>query len=207
MLRSDRSQVFILKYWPLIFSLGVPFVFLKIQFQWEHLFVLVPIFLGAVFRASLAVIEIPDGTIRYQRSFNWRELPYDEIVCCDVSRLSVGIGYISLKRFLWPWGKLYFILDALRANISETSLVPLINEQKGEKAELRDEREFSWCCSFPWGFGCRGTKRRLASWRAAAEWSGSQSGRRSGAGFAAGSRALGTRNATTSDFYSGTHCN
>src|SRR2546421_6922645 len=79
------------------------------------------------------------------------------------------------------------IFAALRANISETSLVPLINEQKGEKEEIRDEREFSWCCSFLWGFGCRGTKRRLASWRAAAQWSGSQSGRRSGAGFAAGS--------------------
>src|SRR6266513_1532810 len=77
----------------------------------------------------------------------------------------------------------------LRANISETGLVLLINEQKGEKEEIRDEREFSWCCSFPWGFGCRGTKRRLASWRAAAQWSGSQSGRRSGAGFAAGSRS------------------
>ena len=31
---------------------------------------------------------------------------------------------------------------SLRANISETSLVPLINEQKGEKEEIRDEREF-----------------------------------------------------------------
>ena len=57
----------------------------------------------------------------------------------------------------------------LRANISETGLVLLINEQKGEKEEIRDDREFSWCCSFPWGFGCRGTERRLASWRAAAE--------------------------------------
>ncbi len=79
--------------------------------------------------------------------------------------------------------------NALRANISETGLVLLINEQKGEKEEIRDEREFSWCCSFPWGFGCRGTERRLASWRAAAECSSSQSGRRSGAGFAAGSRS------------------
>src|SRR6516162_9707097 len=79
--------------------------------------------------------------------------------------------------------------ETLRANISETVLVLLINEQKGEKEEIRDEREFSWCCSFPWGFGCRGTERRLASWRAAAECSGSQSGRRSGAGFAAGSRS------------------
>src|ERR1700757_2680502 len=77
---------------------------------------------------------------------------------------------------------------ALRANISETSLVPLINEQKGEKEEIRDEREFSWCCSFPWGFGCRGTERRLASWRAAAQWGGSQTGRRSRGAFAAGYR-------------------
>ena len=76
--------------------------------------------------------------------------------------------------------------EALRANISETGLVLLINEQ-GEKEEDRDEREFSWCCSFPWGFGCRGTERRLASWRAAAQCSGSQSGRRFAAGFAAGS--------------------
>src|SRR6266566_2518036 len=75
----------------------------------------------------------------------------------------------------------------LRANISETGLVLLINEQKGEKAELRDEREFSWCCSFPWGFGCRGTERRRAK-RAAAQCSGSQSGRRSRAG-AAGPRS------------------
>jgi hypothetical protein len=40
----------------------------------------------------------------------------------------------------------------LRANIPETVLVPLINEQ-GEKEKGRDE--FSWCCSFSWGFGWR----------------------------------------------------
>src|SRR5260370_20608640 len=51
--------------------------------------------------------------------------------------------------------------SALRANISETVLVLLINEQ-GEKEKGRDEREFSWCCSFPWGFGWRGTERRRA---------------------------------------------
>jgi energy-coupling factor transporter ATP-binding protein EcfA2 len=76
---------------------------------------------------------------------------------------------------------------ALRANIPETSLVPLINEQ-GEKEKGRNEREFSWCCSFSWGFGCRGTERRRAK-RAAAQCSDSQSGRRFGAGFAAGSRS------------------
>jgi hypothetical protein len=43
-----------------------------------------------------------------------------------------------------------------RANISQTVLVLLTNEQ-GEKEKGRDEREFSWCCSFLWGFGCRCT--------------------------------------------------
>jgi hypothetical protein len=33
---------------------------------------------------------------------------------------------------------------ALCANIGETSLVPLINEQ-GEKEKGRDGRQFSWC--------------------------------------------------------------
>jgi hypothetical protein len=47
----------------------------------------------------------------------------------------------------------------LRANILETVLVPLINEQ-GEKEKGRDE--FSRWCSFPRGFGWRGTERRRA---------------------------------------------
>lgn len=56
-------------------------------------------------------------------------------------------------------GKLY--RETLRANIGETSLVPLINEQ-GEKEKDRDEREFFWCGSFFWGFGWCGTERRRA---------------------------------------------
>jgi hypothetical protein len=72
-------------------------------------------------------------------------------------------------------------LTALRANIRETPVVPLINEQ-GEKEKGRDEWHFSWC-SFLGGFGWRGTERRRAK-RAAAQWSGSQSGRRLPAGLA-----------------------
>jgi hypothetical protein len=70
----------------------------------------------------------------------------------------------------------------LRANISETVLVLLINEQ-GEKEEGRDDWDFSWC-SFRCGFGWRGTERRRAK-RAAAQCSGSQSGRRCGVGLTA----------------------
>ncbi len=75
-------------------------------------------------------------------------------------------------------------VETLRANIGETSLVPLFNEQ-GEKEEEGDE--LSWC-SFLGGVGWRGTERRRAK-RAAAQWSASQSGRRFRIGFAARSRS------------------
>ena len=48
---------------------------------------------------------------------------------------------------------------ALRANISETLPVVVINEQ-GEEEKNKDEQEFSWCCLG--GRGWRGTKRRRA---------------------------------------------
>jgi DNA-binding NarL/FixJ family response regulator len=50
---------------------------------------------------------------------------------------------------------------ALRANISETLPVVVINEQ-GEEKKNKDEQEFSWCCLRGRGRGWRGTKRRRA---------------------------------------------
>src|ERR1700747_1561867 len=32
-----------------------------------------------------------------------------------------------------------------------------------------DNPKFSWCCSFPWGFGCRGTERSAAAANAGAD--------------------------------------
>jgi hypothetical protein len=67
----------------------------------------------------------------------------------------------SLGRFVKRGEKGIFILaPTLRANISETTPVVLINEQ-GEEEKKRDEREFSWCCVYG-GMGWRGTERRRA---------------------------------------------
>ena len=38
-------------------------------------------------------------------------LRFDEITSCGFSKLRIEIGYMGLKHFVWPWGKLYFILD------------------------------------------------------------------------------------------------
>jgi hypothetical protein len=110
MLRSHPSLVFTLKYWAPIVLFGGTFVFWNNQFRWAQLVFLIPLIVGLLFHASLAVVQIPDGNIRYRRLLNWKNLSYDEIVECGVS-WGAGIGYIRLKHFLLPWGKLYFVLD------------------------------------------------------------------------------------------------
>jgi hypothetical protein len=112
MFRSDPDQIFFQKYWPLIFFFGITtIIFWKIGFRWGQLVFLVPFFLLSLFRASLAVVEAEDESIRYRRLSVWRQLSFDEVTSCGPSKAGLEIGYIRLKRFLWPWGNLYFILD------------------------------------------------------------------------------------------------
>ena len=80
----------------------------------------------------------------------WRKFQAVTVHCVACS----WIQLVSFRGLRWQQ-------PSLRANISETVLVLLINE-RGEKEKGRDEREFSRCCSFSWGFGWRGTERRLA---------------------------------------------
>jgi len=111
MLRSHPSSVSVLKYYAPLLFFGGTFISWSVGFRWAHLIFLVPLFLGIFFYASLAVLEIPDGTIRYRRLLAWKKVDYDEIVESGVSWLVAGIGYLHLKRFVFPWGKLYFVLD------------------------------------------------------------------------------------------------
>src|SRR5882724_6104542 len=111
MLRSHPSSVFVLKYYAPIILFGGTLVFWSVGFRWAQLIFLVPLILGMLFYASLAVLQIPDGTICYRRLLRWRKLTYDEVVECGISWGIFGIGYLRLKSFLFPWGKLYFVLD------------------------------------------------------------------------------------------------
>jgi hypothetical protein len=111
MLRSHPSNVWVLKYYAPVILFGGTFIFWSVGFRWAQLIVLIPLILGIFFCASLAVLQIPDGRIRYRRLLRWRKLSYDEIVECGTSWVMPGIGYVRLKRYLFPWGKLYFVLD------------------------------------------------------------------------------------------------
>lgn len=110
MLRSHPSSVFVLKYYAPFLFFGATFIFWSSRFRFGALVILIPLLFGVFFSASLAVLRIPDGTVHYRRLFSWRKLHYDEISGCGVSWVP-GTGYLRLRRFLWPWGKLYFILD------------------------------------------------------------------------------------------------
>ena len=110
MLRSYPSSVFVLKYYAPIILFGGTFVFWSVGFRWAQLIFVIPLLGGALFHASLAVVQVPDGRIRYRRLFSWKQLPYDEIADCGVA-WGIGIGYLRLRHFLFPWGRLYFVLD------------------------------------------------------------------------------------------------
>src|SRR5690242_6124815 len=111
MLRSHPSVAFVLKYWAPILFFFCTFVFYRVQFRWGQLFILIPLLLAFLFHASLAIVQVSDGNIRYRRLVQWKELRFDEIVDCGVF-WGAGIGYVRLNRFVWPWGRLYFVLDA-----------------------------------------------------------------------------------------------
>ena len=113
MLRSHPSNVFVLKYYAPVILFGGTLVFWSVGFRWAQLIILVPLIFGMLFYASLAVLQIPDGNIRYRRLFKWRKISFEEIVSCGASFWLPGpIGYIRLSRFVLPWGRLLFVLDA-----------------------------------------------------------------------------------------------
>jgi hypothetical protein len=69
-----------------------------------------PLLLLATFLASAAQIRPERDRLRYRRFLKWEELPYSAIVRCEVGAWP-GVGFLKLRRFLPPWGKLYFVIE------------------------------------------------------------------------------------------------
>jgi hypothetical protein len=110
MLRSHPTSVFGLKYYAPLLLFGCTFIFWNSRFRFGALVILIPLLIGLLFHASLAILQVPDGNIRYRRLFKWKKLHFDEITGCGQFGVW-GIGYIRLNQFVLPWGKLYFVLD------------------------------------------------------------------------------------------------
>jgi hypothetical protein len=109
-LRSQATNVFLAKFCGPLLCIGATLgIFGEDFLTWRFLFAS-PFLIAALFGASLAILEVRGGVLRYRRLFKWATIPADEIVGARVVWPPV-IGSIRLKRFLFPWGRLYFILD------------------------------------------------------------------------------------------------
>src|SRR5579883_2047521 len=59
---------------------------------------------------SAALVKPGEKAVRFRYFYfmPWRQIPYSDIVDCRVSWVP-GLGVIKLRRFILPWGKLYFV--------------------------------------------------------------------------------------------------
>ncbi len=62
------------------------------------------IILGAFF-LSVARVKPEKEVLKYRIWFRWHTVSYSEILECDATWV---FGYIKIRRYLLPWGKIYF---------------------------------------------------------------------------------------------------
>jgi hypothetical protein len=108
-LRSDLFNVFLLKVVGPAFCVVVSLLLISGYFPGWNLLHASPFLIAAWFGASLAIVEVRGDVLRYRRLFKWTIIPEGDIVS---ARVVLGVGSMRLKRFLFPWGRLYFVLDA-----------------------------------------------------------------------------------------------
>jgi hypothetical protein len=109
-LRSEPRKVFLGKLWGPLLCVGGALLVFGQDFPSLRFLLAIPFFIAALFGLSLAVLEVRGGSLRYRRLFKWTTIPEDQIVSARVEWPPV-IGSVRLRRFLLPWGRLYFILD------------------------------------------------------------------------------------------------
>jgi hypothetical protein len=107
MLRSDPSRIFLEKYGPLARFGHRSNPFLRNRVPPEPLVFLVPFLRLNLFRVPLMVVEVRGETARYRQFQGSRTLPFEEIASCRFSTTGLEIGYMRLKRFVWPPGGIY----------------------------------------------------------------------------------------------------
>jgi hypothetical protein len=105
---------------------------------WRFLFAS-PFIIAALFGASIAILEVRDGVLRYRRFFTWTTIRDDEMVAAGVI-WPPFIGYLRLNRFIFPWGRVYFVLDEnLNANPFRRGDYPLLRYVRKEPVPSETE--------------------------------------------------------------------
>lgn len=64
--------------------------------------------IAGIFCLTAAEVQTEENALKYRRFLVWKQVTYDEICECQDSFLP-GFAYVRLVRFVWPWGRLYFV--------------------------------------------------------------------------------------------------
>jgi hypothetical protein len=103
---SLKNAVFVFKYgfgfFLFLFGLAV---FNK-QHPYGTGFICLGFIILGLFFLSVARVSPEREVVKYRNWFRWRTVSYSEIQDCGESWV---FGYIKCRRYLFPWGKIYFV--------------------------------------------------------------------------------------------------
>lgn len=134
-LRTKGNNLFLVKFWfPLILLAGV-FGVSGWNLSIRRLVFDLPLLIAALFGMSIASVEVCGDVIRYRRFFKWTTVRHEEVSGAGAV-WAPFFGYLRLNRFVFPWGRIYFALDAnLNPNPLKRGEYPLLRYLNKESFE------------------------------------------------------------------------
>lgn len=109
-LKSNAAKAFLAKVWgPILLVAAAVGVFGR-DFPHRLPLMMVPLLVAAIFGASAATLRVYNGDLQYRRLLTWKTIRRDEVLGVSIFWAPV-LGSIRLTRTVYPWGRLYFILD------------------------------------------------------------------------------------------------
>lgn len=131
--RSKLSNVVVVRFFgPLVLIVFALLLFGSTFPSWRFL-PAAPLLLAALLGASVASVKVQDGAVYYRRFLRWIPIAVDELVNAN-SELPRLIGSLRITRYIFPWGRLYFVLDVAPVLFGEprTPLLTYLWEQSRE---------------------------------------------------------------------------
>ena len=129
--RSGRFNMLLLRVW-FPFLAFIAFAGIVRGNLWAILCLALPALFFGLFLISLAEVRAEPNALYYRRAWQWRQLDYADVLACRRFFFPF-IASIKSRRSIFPWGRLYFVLDSSPYDKPfrrpETLLVSYINGQ------------------------------------------------------------------------------
>jgi len=91
--------------------------------------VIVPLVLLGIFCMTSAEVRAGENALQYRRFLSWKEIPFEQIMTCENS-WNPWFGYLSLDRFVLPWGRIYFVKLRPAFTGNPKGLIDFINSKR-----------------------------------------------------------------------------